>query len=274
MSMKYGLLSFLALCVCLFTLLKSYEVWTQPLGEVSENRVERRLVEEPKAPPTAEPLKKPNPVGSPIVIAGKNVFSPERKDFPVVPVEQSRQMVRPQVVLYGVTIAGDYQSASLVHPGRPLRKGERETVTLRLGEQISGYNLATVSPDRIRLERAGDSFEVLLYDSKSPKKRTDPKPENRQAGVAPPGTRVGISGLPGERAVPQATPANPQGSTSVTSAPGSSASMFTPTAGSPPTKVTPTQPTPTQQAIQLLRERARRGRAMAPPAPTNSAPGK
>jgi hypothetical protein len=187
-------------------------------------------------------------------------------------------MVRPQVVLYGVTIAGDYQSASLVHPGRPLRKNERETVTLRLGEQISGYKLAMVSPDRIRLERAGDSFEILLYDSKSPKRRSEPKPENRQAMAAKPiaaeskesmataSRRVGISTLPVERVVPQATSVEPQESTnegvgSRASSPGASASMSTPTPAAPPTKLSPLQ------AIPMLRERAQRGKAMAPLAP-------
>jgi len=269
--MKYGLLSFLALCLCIFAISKNIDVWTHPLGEISEKMAESRLVVKPNMPPTVETQKNLNPIGSPILIAGKNIFSPERKDFPTVPVEQSRQMVRPQVVLYGVTIAGDYQSASLVHPGRPLRKNERETVTLRLGEQISGYKLAMVSPDRIRLERVGDSFEILLYDSRSPKRRSEPKPENRQAIAAPPVARVGISTLPVERVVPQATSVEPQESTnegvgSRASTPGSSASMSTPTPVAPPTKLSPLQ------AIPMLRERAQRGRAMAPLAPVEPAP--
>jgi hypothetical protein len=282
MSMKYGLLSFLALCVCLFTFLKNYEVWTRPFGEVSGNVEERKLAEKPKAPPTVQPLKNPNPIGSPILIAGKNIFSPERKDFPVVPTEQSRQMMRPQVVLYGVTIAGDYQSASVVHPGRPLRKNERETVTLRLGEQISGYKLALVSSDRIRLERAGDSFEVLLYDSKSPKKRSEPKPENRQAVAAHPagaeskesGTpapgRVGVSSLPLERVIPQATQTKPQGPTNEGAGSivprESSVSLPLPASIAPPPKP------PSLLDIPMLRERGKRGNTITPLAPTAPAP--
>jgi hypothetical protein len=57
MSMKYGFLSFLAFCICLFTLLKNYEVWTYPLGEVSENKAERKLAEKQKTPPTVETQK-------------------------------------------------------------------------------------------------------------------------------------------------------------------------------------------------------------------------
>lgn len=79
-------------------------------------------------------------------------------------------MVRPQIVLYGVTIFGDYQSASVVNPGRPLRKGERETLTIKIGEKIGEYKLAKVLSDRITLEAEEDTFEVLLYDPKMPKK--------------------------------------------------------------------------------------------------------
>jgi len=282
MSMKYGLLSFLALCVCLFTFLKNYEVWTHPFGEVSGNVEEGKLAEKPRTPPMMTTQKNPHSTGSPILIAGKNIFNPERKDFPVVPTEQSRQMMRPQVVLYGVTITGDYQSASLVHPGRPLRKNERETVTLRLGEQISGYKLAMVSSDRIRLERAGDSFEVFLYDSKSPKKRSEPKPENRQAVAAHPvgaeskesGTtalrRVGVSSLPLERVIPQATQTEPQGPTNEGAgsivAPESSASL------SPPASIAPPPKPPSLLDIPMLRERGQRGKTITPLAPKAPAP--
>ena len=92
-------------------------------------------------------------------------------------------MVRPQVILYGVTIAGDYQTASIANPGRPLRKGERETLTIKLGEKVGEYRVANISSDRITLEAEGDSFEVLLYDPRMPKKRTDVKTEAKPATV-------------------------------------------------------------------------------------------
>ena len=100
-------------------------------------------------------------------------FNPERRDFPVQ--AGLKPVARPRIILYGVTIAGDYQTASIVNPGRPLHKGERETITLRMGEQIAGYKLAKVLPDRVTLEAEGDSFEVLLYDAREAKKRTEAK---------------------------------------------------------------------------------------------------
>ncbi len=117
-------------------------------------------------------------------IAEKNIFNPERRDFPIQ--AGLKPVVRPRIILYGVTIAGDYQSASVVNPGRALHKGERETITLRIGEQIGGYKLAKVWADRITLEAEGDSFEVLLYDSREVKKRGDAKTDNKPTAVTNP----------------------------------------------------------------------------------------
>jgi len=171
MSMKYGLLSLMALGLCLFAFIESALVWTRPLDPVSDRVPEKRLEGKSKPEQTTNAQKDPDSLRSPALIAEKNIFSPERKNFPVASGEQPRQMVRPQVVLYGVTIAGDYQAASITSPGRPLRKGERETLTLKVGERMGAYQLAKVSPDRITLQNSNDTFEVLLYDSKKPKQR-------------------------------------------------------------------------------------------------------
>jgi hypothetical protein len=92
-------------------------------------------------------------------------------------------MTRPQIILYGVTIAKDYQVASLVHPGRPLQKGEREMITVKLGDNVGAYKLAKILPDRITMESGEDSFDVLLYDANSPKKRAVVKTEVKPAEV-------------------------------------------------------------------------------------------
>jgi hypothetical protein len=136
-----------------------------------------------ETPPAAEALRQftPGPTSS---ISEKNIFSPERKDFPLSGTGGKKPIVRPKIILYGVTIAGDYQAASIVNPGRPLYKGERETITLRMGEQISGYKLVTVLPDRVTLEAEGDSFEVLLYDPKMPKKSMGAKTEVKPVTVS------------------------------------------------------------------------------------------
>ena len=163
---------------------ENYKTWTQPIESLSEHQ-ETVKKSAPKAEnPSAGGMNKDlTSLRSFILISEKNIFSPERKDFPILTVEKSNPTTRPQVILYGVTIAGDYQAASVVNPGRPHRKGERETMTLKIGEKIGEYKLAEILSDRITMEANGDSFDVLLYDPKVPKKRTDVKPEIKPATV-------------------------------------------------------------------------------------------
>jgi hypothetical protein len=187
MSSKYGLLSFFILGLILLLIFKNYEIWTQPIEWVPEKNIGMRPPSKPESKPevlsTFGTQKNPTSVKSYISIAEKNVFSPERKDFPIPMGNGKRQLVRPQIILYGVTIAGDYQVASVANPGRPLQKGERETFTVRKGERIGEYKLVKILSDRVTLEAEGDTFEVLLYDSKMPKRRMDVKTDGRPATV-------------------------------------------------------------------------------------------
>jgi hypothetical protein len=139
--------------------------------------------------PIAKNQRAPADIQAYISISNKNIFSPERKEFPFIPnpsAEAKQPMVRPQIVLYGVVLAGAYQSASIVNPGRPLKKGEREMMSLKVGDHVGDYALTKILPDRIVMEAAGDSFEVLLYDAKSPKQRTYTKTEIKPAPVTTP----------------------------------------------------------------------------------------
>lgn len=153
------------------------------------------------------------------LISEKNIFSPERKEFqpptfPVPGVDPSKEIkkpvVRPQVTLYGITIAEDYRSATLTVAGRALRKGERDSMTLLPGEQIGEYKVAKILSDRLTLEAQGDSFDVLLYDSGSPKKRQDVRTENKPATVTStlptPGSPEKVAGPPTPSTPGPATP--------------------------------------------------------------------
>jgi len=183
MSVKYTVLSFLAFCMVLLLVFKNYEVWTQPIEAIPQKEEPKRLERKAEIPVTKGGSEDTLSIQSYLAVAEKNIFSPVRKDFPVQPGGGSRPVVRPQIVLYGVTIVGDYQAASLVNPGRPLRRGERELMTLRKGDQIGEYKLTKILSDRITLEAEGDSFEVLLYDPGVPKRRTDVKTEVKPATV-------------------------------------------------------------------------------------------
>lgn len=180
MKSKYGILTFLALAIVL--------VWT--LHPAASEEAAKKAVPRIENSPAGREPRELTHVESYIFISEKNIFHPERKEFPVQApppaqpaAEVKKPIVRPQVVLYGVTIAGEYESASISSPGKVLKKGERELQTLRKGASVGDYKLSNILPDRITLEGSEDSFEVLLYDPKVAKKRSDIKTENKPAAV-------------------------------------------------------------------------------------------
>lgn len=201
MSSRYRVLGFLLFCVVLLLAYKNYEIWSHPLEWVPK----KEAVKKPEAKTESwatEGRKEPSPHESILGIAEKNIFNPDRIEFPLLPVEQAKPLVRPQVILYGVMITEGYQTASVVNPGRPLHKGEREIKTLKLGDQMGDYKLTKILPDRISLEAKEDSFEVLLFDPRFPKRRPEMKTTAKPAEVT--------SALPVPAPVPLPTPAAPR----------------------------------------------------------------
>jgi hypothetical protein len=187
MSLRHGILGLLLLFFVLLLGIKSYEIWTLPIQLVPEKGEPKKQVAKIESPPAAGGQKEQTPIQSYIFVAENNIFSPERKEFPVIvpppAAEVKKPIVRPQVMLYGVMIGGDDQLASVSNPGRQLRKGERELMTLKVGDRVGDYKLAKILPDRITMEAEGDTFEVLLYDPKTPKQRTYVKTETKPAVV-------------------------------------------------------------------------------------------
>jgi hypothetical protein len=183
MSWRYGVFSLLLFVAVVLLGLKNYDVWTQPMellqeegrGKKGETKVEGALV--------TGRQKETTSIASTIAISEKNIFNPDRREFSITTSEQSKPMSRPQIILYGITIGKDYQAASLVHPGRPLQKGEREMITLKIGEKVGEYKLVKILPDRIAMESGDDSFDVLLYDASAPKKRAVVRTEVRPPEV-------------------------------------------------------------------------------------------
>ncbi len=221
MLSKYGLLSLLVLGLILLLILKNYKIWTQPVEWVPERSIGKRPQIKPENKPevlsTFGTQKNPTSVKSYISIAEKNVFSPDRKDFPISPDKGKSQLVRPQVILYGVTISGNYQAASVANPGRPLQKGERETFTVKKGERIGEYKVVKILSDRVTLEAEGDSFEVLLYDQSMAKRRSDIRTESKPATITStqPVSPVPVAPVPGGPVPGAPMPAPPTPSTTV-----------------------------------------------------------
>ncbi len=180
MTLRYGILSGLALFVIFFLVLKNYEVQTRPFESVPEKGSTERS--RPKTETASvTPIRKESPTNHSHTFFQRNIFSPDRRDFPAP--EVKKPTVRPQISLYGVTLAGDYQSACIGNSGGTVKKGEREATTLRIGDRIGEYKLSKILPDRIALEAIEDSFEVFLYDPAKPKKRIYAKAESKPATI-------------------------------------------------------------------------------------------
>ena len=240
MSFRYGIGCIVLIIIVIFLAMKSYDALTRPPELMPDKGAARKSEARTENSPSMGSTKPASPVFS--FIAGKNIFSPERKDFQTTgPGSAANPAIRPQVILYGITIAGNYQSALLASPGRPLKKGERDSMTLRLGERIGEYKLAKILSDRITLEAQGDSFEVLLYDAKAPKKRETSTPRTFVSTEA----AKGMKGSAQEKTSPSQipTPAMPARDPSQVSA-----SIPTPIPGSTssPTQIPEPATTPAQ----------------------------
>jgi hypothetical protein len=190
MSWRYGIFSLLLLVAVVLLALKNYGVWTQPMEPLQEEGRAKKGETRVEGASVPGRQKETTSIASYISISEKNIFNPDRREFSITTLEQLKSMPRPQIILYGITIAKDYQAASLVYPGRPLQKGEREMVTVKVGERVGAYKLAKILPDRITMESGDDSFDVLLYDASVPKKRvvvrTEVKPpEVKSTAPAP-----------------------------------------------------------------------------------------
>ncbi len=224
MASRYGVLGLMVLLLVVILGFKNFEIWSYSGPSMSSKKVAKKAGVKQELPPAFLPARERASAAPYSAIAQKNIFSPDRKDFAAPMSGETAPTSRPQVVLYGIVIADRFQTASVVSPGRPLLKGERELKTLRLGDQIGGYKLAKILPDRIMLEAEGDSFEVLLFDPKSAKRRTDVRTASPPRAVSskPPGPST------------PATPPSPVGPRTV----------------SPRTAPRPGAPTP-QRAIQV-----------------------
>ena len=184
MSLRYGILNLLVFIIIILLASKTYKAWTDPIEVTPAKEVIRKTLEKIKSPTIAEDRKESPNLSPYITISEKNIFSPERREFPTqTKPEVKKPLVRPQISLYGVTLSADYQSACIGNSASPVKKGEREAMTVKVGDNIGEYKLAKIFPDRIALEAMGDTFEVLLYDPAKPKKRIYAKAESKPAAI-------------------------------------------------------------------------------------------
>jgi hypothetical protein len=215
---RYGVFCLILFFGVLALGVQNYEVWSRSAGAVTKREVPKKPEAKTEAPPSApskgEAAGESIPRDAYKAIAEKNIFHPDRQEFPAsAGAEQGKPSARPQISLYGVVVAGEHQSATIVNPGRTLMKGEREAKTVKLGDRIGDYKVASIQEDRIVMESAGDSFEVLLYDPNAPKKRMEVKtpvqPVAVTSSVAGPAPTPGAPAAPAPAAAPRTPPGSP-----------------------------------------------------------------
>ena len=212
MSSRYGILCILLFFIVLILAYENYETWSSPSAMTPKKYTVKKGETKPELPTQAVAPKEPAPREAFNAIAEKNVFNPDRKEFSTMEAAaMAKPVTRPQISLYGVVIAEDYQFASIINPGRPLHKGERETKTIKVGDMVGEYKLTKIMSDRIVMEAGEDSFEVLLFDPRTPKKRVEVRTPTQQTTVTstvPGGAQPGPP-VVGASAPPAMTPTPP-----------------------------------------------------------------
>ena len=185
MASRYGVINVLLFFLLLLLVFKNIEIWTPlPLADKREGGKKMEVQTEPL--PSLTGPQKSSSRESLVGIGEKNIFHPDRKEFSILALEPEKPVSRPPIQLYGVMITDEVKTASISNPTKPLAKGEREIKTIKIGDRVGGYQLTKILPDRVILEAPGDTYEVLLYDPKSPKKRAEVKPPSRPAGTMSP----------------------------------------------------------------------------------------
>jgi hypothetical protein len=211
MSLRYTVVCALLLIAGVLLGYENYRVWSAPSAAEPRKDQGKKVGEiKPDPPNPAGAPKPPAPLESFQVIAEKNMFSPERQEFSsTAAAAMSKPVTRPQVTLQGVVVAEEYQSASIINPGRPLHKGERETKSVKVGDSVGEYKIAKILADRIVLEAGEDSFEVLLYDPRTPKRRVEVKTAAPPAAIT--STATTSAAAPAVPPPPAAAPVPPPG---------------------------------------------------------------
>ncbi len=172
MVKKYYLIHLLLILIIVFLMQKNYEEWTSSLPAWKETAGSKQKKNVAVLPSPAREKAIQNPAAY-RPVSDKNIFSPDRKEFPVLLVnpQAGRPPARPVVELYGVGVGPEFHSALVSNLTRRADRGDRETISVKLGDRVGEYKVAAIREDRITLESSADSFDVLLYDPAKPKKR-------------------------------------------------------------------------------------------------------
>jgi hypothetical protein len=111
-----------------------------------------------------------------VMIAEDNLFHPERK----IPAEKAdtQPLEQPEFVLYGTLITDGVSVAyleDLKSPRSTQGRGKRQ-VAVKIGDNMSGFTLKEIYPDKVIMVRGEDTMVVDLLDSSSKKTRGSTSP--------------------------------------------------------------------------------------------------
>jgi hypothetical protein len=181
------------ICIVIMLSIVSISIYFfMPVVDVLELSEKVNIQEAEEALPVVEPVDvesfdvEEKKVDAYAVIAKKNVFSPQRKEWVVKAVilnpselakkkKLSRKRVRAvkpkKIVLHGIVIAGGMRKALISNPLTGVSK--KKTLYVEEGEEIEGYKVISIESDQIRLDWHGEEIIVTIYSGLIDSKQTD-----------------------------------------------------------------------------------------------------
>ncbi|MFQ5787980.1 MAG: hypothetical protein ACE5H1_08360, partial [Thermodesulfobacteriota bacterium] len=181
------------ICIVIMLSIASVSIYFfMPVIDVSALSEKVNIQEAEEALPVVEPVDvesfdvEEKKVGAYAVIAKKNVFSPQRKEWVVKAVipnpselAKKRKLARKRVravkpkkiVLHGIIMAGDMRKALISNPLTGV--SNKKTLYVEEGEEIEGYKVISIESDQIRLDWQGEEIIVTLYSGLIDNKQND-----------------------------------------------------------------------------------------------------
>ncbi|MBI4654631.1 MAG: hypothetical protein HY752_06510 [Nitrospirae bacterium] len=106
-----------------------------------------------------------------IIVAEQNPFHPERIIHPMPVDKKDEKTLRPEIVLYGTVVSEEISLAHIENKRSPLTTsgGKKRLRVIKKGEEIDGFILKEIEPDKIILVRGEEKIIVNL--TSTPKKR-------------------------------------------------------------------------------------------------------
>ncbi len=171
------------ICIVIMLIIVSVSIYFfMPVVDVSKLSEKVNIQEAEEALHVVEPVDvesldvEEKKVDTYAVIAKKNVFSPQRKEWVVKAVipnpSQLAKKKRParkkvlaakpkKIVLHGIIMAGDMRKALISNPMKGV--SNKKTLYVEEGEEIEGYKVISIESDQIRLDWQGEEIIVTIY---------------------------------------------------------------------------------------------------------------